>query len=32
MIDLADPGASYTGGSFLGLGVPLVIGLGLLLA
>jgi amino acid transporter len=31
MIDLADPGASYTGGSFLGLGVPLVIGLGFLL-
>ena len=31
VIDLADPGASYSGGSFLGLGVPLVIGLGFLL-
>jgi len=31
MVDLANPGASYTGGSFLGLGVPLVIGLGFLI-
>jgi amino acid transporter len=31
IVDLADPGASYTGGSFLGLGVPLVTGLGFLL-
>jgi hypothetical protein len=31
MVDLADPGAFYTGGSILGLGVLLVIGLGLLL-
>jgi hypothetical protein len=31
IFDLADPGASYTGGSFLGLGVPLVIGVGFLL-
>jgi amino acid transporter len=31
IVDLADPGASYTGGSFLGLGMPLVIGLGFLL-
>ncbi|QIN84050.1 amino acid permease [Rubrobacter tropicus] len=31
MVDLANPGASYTGGSVFGLGVPLVIGLGFLL-
>jgi amino acid transporter len=31
VIDLADPEASYSGGSFLGLGVPLVIGAGFLL-
>ena len=31
VFDLADPGASYTGGSFLGFGVPLVIGVGFLL-
>jgi Copper amine oxidase, enzyme domain/Amino acid permease len=31
VIDLSDPGASYTGGSFLGFGVPLVIGVGFLL-
>lgn len=31
MVDLANPGASYSGGSFLGIGVPLVIGLGFLL-
>lgn len=31
IFDLADPGASYTGGSFLGFGLPLVIGLGFLL-
>ena len=31
MVDLANPGASYSGGSFLGFGVPLVIGLGFLL-
>jgi amino acid transporter len=31
IIDLASPDASYTGGSFLGLGLPLVIGLGFLL-
>ena len=28
MVDLANPGSSYSGGSFLGLGVPLVIGIG----
>jgi hypothetical protein len=31
MVDLANPGASYSGGPFFGLGVPLVIGLGFLL-
>ncbi|WP_119066244.1 APC family permease [Rubrobacter indicoceani] len=31
IVDLSDPGASYTGGSFLGIGMPLVIGLGFLL-
>jgi len=31
IFDLADPGASYTGGSLFGLGLPLVIGLGFLL-
>jgi amino acid transporter len=31
MVDLANPDASYSGGSFLGLGVPLIIGLGFLL-
>jgi amino acid transporter len=31
MIDLANPGASYSGGSVFGLGVPLVIGFGFLL-
>jgi amino acid transporter len=31
MIDLANPGASYTGGSVFGLGVPLVVGLGFLI-
>jgi amino acid transporter len=31
MVDLADPSASYSGGSYLGLGVPLVIGVGFLL-
>ncbi len=31
MVDLANPGASYSGGSFFGLGVPLVIGLSFLL-
>ena len=31
LIDLADPDASYSGGSFLGAGVPLVIGVGFLL-
>jgi hypothetical protein len=31
LIDLADPGASYTGGSLFGLGLPLVIGLGFIL-
>jgi hypothetical protein len=31
MVDLANPGASYTGGSFLGFGLPLVIGVGFLL-
>lgn len=30
LVDLADPGASYTGGSLFGLGLPLVIGLGFL--
>ena len=31
VLDLADPGASYSGGSVLGLGIPLVIGGGFLL-
>ena len=31
ILDLADPGASYTGGSLLGFGLPLVIGLGFLI-
>ena len=31
MFDLAKPGASYTGGSLFGLGLPLVIGLGFLI-
>lgn len=31
IFDLADPGASYSGGSLFGLGLPLVIGLGFLL-
>ena len=31
VLDLADPDASYSGGSFLGLGMPLVIGGGFLL-
>jgi len=31
LFDLADPDASYSGGSFLGVGVPLVIGVGFLL-
>jgi amino acid transporter len=30
LIELANPGASYTGGSVFGLGLPLVIGLGFL--
>ena len=31
LLDLADPSASYSGGSFFGIGLPLVIGLGFLL-
>ncbi len=31
IFDLADPGASYTGGSLFGFGLPLVIGLGFLI-
>ncbi|WP_207956394.1 APC family permease [Rubrobacter marinus] len=31
LVDLSDPGASYTGGSIFGLGLPLVVGLGFLL-
>jgi amino acid transporter len=30
LIELADPGASYTGGSLFGLGLPLIIGVGFL--
>ena len=30
LIDLSDPGASYSGGSVFGLGLPLVVGLGFL--
>jgi amino acid transporter len=31
LVDLSDPGASYTGGSLFGFGLPLVIGLGFIL-
>ena len=31
LIDLSDPGASYSGGSLFGLGLPLVVGVGFLL-
>ena len=31
LMDLSDPGASYSGGSLFGLGLPLVVGLGFLI-